>query len=149
MTIEGVRRVVAVKVRHPGVADIIRRDFQVRTPLSSCSSSSSRSVLLLWFVACCVAHSASQSMQHHLPYLPGNASTLLTQIVMCTQQLSFCNAQLLLHVCQLSQLTWLCQPMSQAPCAVAQRCNPSTASHVNAWQSWQCCATTSPCEKIQ
>ncbi len=29
MTIEGVRRVVAVKVRHPGVADIIRRDFQV------------------------------------------------------------------------------------------------------------------------
>jgi len=31
MTIEGVRRVVAVKVRHPGVADIIRRDFQVFT----------------------------------------------------------------------------------------------------------------------
>ena len=31
MTIEGVRRVVAVKVRHPNVADIIRRDFQART----------------------------------------------------------------------------------------------------------------------
>ena len=30
MTIEGVRRVVAVKVRHPNVADIIRRDFQAR-----------------------------------------------------------------------------------------------------------------------
>ncbi|KAL0050818.1 hypothetical protein WJX82_007739 [Trebouxia sp. C0006] len=38
MTIEGVRRVVAVKVRHPGVADIIRRDFQVLKPVAAATS---------------------------------------------------------------------------------------------------------------
>lgn len=35
MTIEGVRRVVAVKVRHPNVADIIRRDFQACTHIQT------------------------------------------------------------------------------------------------------------------
>ena len=62
MTIEGVRRVVAVKVRHPGVADIIRRDFQV---FISAATSCYRAVTYHWrFLGCLVSHDCQNCSIH-------------------------------------------------------------------------------------
>ena len=68
MTIEGVRRVVAVKVRHPGVADIIRRDFQV---LIKVATSCYMAVTYHWEVLSALRCVTVKDCSIHKPYRDG------------------------------------------------------------------------------
>ncbi len=76
MTIEGVRRVVAVKVRHPGVADIIRRDFQVFIKVAT---SCYLGVTYHWEPLGCLALHDTQSCSIHRPYRDGCTEQFLLQ----------------------------------------------------------------------